>query len=115
MRAIRSNAQLCSGMFHRIAFRVAVAHHHHRTVFGIECLSQARRFGIRSHNLAGVGVVSGHHHESVTVFLRELQRLLHRFVKIDGFANLSARIGRVILFIDRRPFHLQEETFLAFA
>jgi hypothetical protein len=57
-------------------------------------------------------MVGGDDHQGITVFSRKLQRLLHRFVKIDGFANLAARIRRMILFIDGRAFHLQEETFL---
>jgi hypothetical protein len=31
--------------------------------------------------------------------------------QIDGFANLTARIRRMILFIDGGAFHLQEEPF----
>ena len=101
-------------MFHGVFFGVAIAHHHHRPVFGVQRLSQARRFGVRCNDLAGMCVVSRNHHQGVAVFLRKLQRLLHRFIQIDRFADLTTRIRSVILFIDRRAFHLQEETFIAF-
>ena len=35
---------------------------------------------------------------------------MYRFVQIDGFTNLPARVGGVILLIDRRALYLQEET-----
>jgi hypothetical protein len=40
---------------------------------------------------------------------------LYRFIKVDGFANLTARVRRVILFIDGGALNLQEESFLVAA
>ena len=59
MWTVRRDAQLCAGMFHRLFFRIAIAHHHHGTVFGRQRLRQTRCFGIGRDNLAGMRVVSG--------------------------------------------------------
>ncbi len=55
-------------------------------------------------------VVGGDDHQRVAVGAGEGQRFLYRFVQIDGFTNLPARVGGVILLIDRRALYLQEET-----
>ena len=59
-----------------------------------------------------MSVVGGDDNQGIALFFGKFQRLLYRFVQIDGLANLTARIRRVILFIDRSTFHLQEEPLL---
>ena len=88
MRTVCCDAQLGSGMLHGLFFRVAITQHHHRAVFGVQRLRQARCFGIRWDDLAGVRMVCGNNHQGVAVFLRELKCLLHCFVQIDRLANL---------------------------
>ena len=110
MRTVGRNAQLGAGVLHRLFLRVAVAHHHHRAIVRVQSRS-ARGFAIRRDDLAGMRMVGGDDHRGITVFSREFQRLLHRFVKINRFADLAARIGRMVLLIDGSAFDLQEETF----
>ena len=102
-------------MLHRLFLRVAVAHDHHCAIVGIQSLGQSRGFAVRRNDLAGVRMVGGDDHQGIAVFSRKLQRLLHRFVEVYGFADLATRIRRMILFIDGSAFHLQEETFLVAA
>ncbi len=101
----------CAGVLHRLFLRVAVAHHHHRAIVRVQSTGQPRGFAIRRDDLAGMRMVGGDDHRGITVFSREFQRLLHRFVKINRFADLAARIRRMVLLIDGSAFDLQEETF----
>ncbi len=100
----------CAGVLHRLFLRVAVAHHHHRAIVRVQSLGQPGA-------LLSAGMIwlacawSAVTITGITVFSREFQRLLHRFVKINRFADLAARIGRMVLLIDGRAFDLQEETF----
>lgn len=61
---------------------------------------EARSFGIRRDNLAGVGVISGDYDQRVAILFSEFQRPLYGFIEIDRLANLPTRIRSVILFID---------------
>ncbi|MNL77574.1 hypothetical protein D3C87_2037910 [compost metagenome] len=57
-------------------------------------------------------MVSRHNHQRIAIFACKRQCFLHRFIQIDGFTNLTTRVGSMVLLIDRGPFHLQEEAFL---
>lgn len=61
---------------------------------------EARSFGIRRDNLAGVGVISGDYDQRIAILFSEFQRPLYGFIEIDRLANLPTRIRSVILFID---------------
>ena len=63
----------------------------------------------RVDDLAGVSVVRRYNDQGVGMLLRIFQSNCDRFIKSYGLADLAAWIFRMVLFIDRRAFHLQEE------
>ena len=56
-----------------------------------------------------MAVVGGRDHQRVAVLLGELESLLHSLVEVDGLADLTAGIGSLVAFVDRRALDLEEE------
>ncbi|SKV16193.1 Uncharacterised protein [Mycobacteroides abscessus subsp. abscessus] len=54
-------------------------------------------------------MIGGHDHQGVAVLAGEVDGGGDGLVEGDGLADLTADIGRVILFVDRRGLDLQEE------
>ena len=55
-------------------------------------------------------MIGGHDDQGVAVLAGEVQRRRDGLVQRDGLTDLTADVGRVILLVDRRRLHLQEES-----
>ena len=109
----------------------SVANREGRTVLGGEVAGQARVDGLAglldghvvllgdlvdillahvADDLRGVGVIGGDDDEGLAVLLGEFEGLLDSLVKVDGLADLATGVGGMVLLIDGRALHLEEET-----
>ncbi len=58
-----------------------------------------------------MGVIGRYDDKRVAVFAGKIECGLHGFIQIDCFADLPARIGGMVLFVDGGTFHLKEKAF----
>lgn len=94
---------------------IAIGHAHDRAILGFQCLAQTRGLRIGINDLACMGVIGRYDDKRVAVFAGKIECGLHGFIQIDCFADLPARIGGMVLFVDGGTFHLKEKPFRWFS